>query len=236
MNYSVRTHPRARHVRLRVEPHGDLVVTVPRGFDRRRLPALIAEREAWIKATRARLAGARPAAELGDLMPERIELPAVGECWPLRYRPQSDGRPGLVERDGELQVDCPAEQGGPAVAALLRVWLKRRAKRALLPRVQYLAERHGFRHGKITIRNQKSRWGSCTARGNLSLNARLLLLSPAACDYVLLHELVHTEYLDHSPAFWARVAAVAPDYQDAKRELKAAWLAMPAWVWAQTGA
>ncbi|MCC5864102.1 MAG: DUF45 domain-containing protein [Wenzhouxiangella sp.] len=234
MNYSVRTHPRARHVRLRVEPHGALVVTVPRGFDRRQLPVLIAEREPWINATRARLASARPAADLGGLMPKRIELPAVGECWLLRYRPQAAGRPGLVEGNGELRVDCPAEQAGPAVAALLRAWLKRRATGALLPRVQCLAEQHGFRYGKITIRNQKSRWGSCTACGNLSLNARLLLLSAAACDYVLLHELVHTEHLDHSPAFWARVAEVAPEYQSAKQELKAAWLAMPSWVWAQT--
>lgn len=230
MNYSVRSHPRARHVRLRVEPHGGLVVTVPSGFDRSRLPALIAERQGWIDRARQRLVRARPAAELAARKPARIELPAAGESWSVHYRAADRQRLTLDERDNALWVQGPEPHLDQEVAALLRNWLKQRARSFLLPRVQGLARRHGFSHGRITVRNQKSRWGSCSATGNLSLNARLLFLSPEACDYVLLHELVHTRHLNHSPAFWARVAEVAPAYRQAMAELKAAWLAMPAWV------
>ncbi|TVQ27569.1 MAG: M48 family peptidase [Wenzhouxiangella sp.] len=233
MSYSVRTHPRARHVRLRVEPHGAVVVTVPRGFDRRQLPALIAERQDWIDRTRKRLVHAGPAAELAGLMPAAIKLPAVAEDWSVNYQPGDRATVRLRQRDGALCLDCPREDACQAVAAVLRDWLKRHARGHLVPRTQCLAERFGFRVGRITIRNQKSRWGSCSGRGNLSLNARLLFLSPAACDYVLLHELAHTEHLNHSPKFWARVAEVSPDYRLALRELKSAWLAMPAWVWTE---
>ncbi len=230
MNYSVRSHPRARHVRLRVEPHGGLVVTVPRGFDRSRLPALIAERQGWIDQARQRLAQARPAAEYSGLKPARIELPAVQESWQVHYQAASRQRLILVERNDALWLHGREPQPAQDVAALLRRWLKRRARNFLLPRVHELAHRHGFCHGRITIRNQKSRWGSCSANGNLSLNARLLFLSPEACDYVLLHELVHTQHLNHSAAFWARVEEVAPAYRQSMAELKTAWLAMPAWV------
>ena len=231
MNYKVRTHPRARHVRLRVEPQGTVLITVPRGFDRSRLPALVAERRGWIEQVRQRLNEARPCAERAGFMPERIDLPALGERWTVHYSDNPSGRLRLVEHAGEQSLACHGQPAAPAVAELLRDWLKRRARATLVPRVSVLAAVHGFRPGKVTIRNQKSRWGSCSARGSLSLNARLLFLSPTACDSVLLHELVHTEHLDHSPAFWARLAEVDPACQRSKQELKSAWLALPDWVW-----
>ncbi len=230
MTFRIRFHPRARYVRLRLESDGSLVVTVPRGFDRSRVPALVAERRGWIEQARQRLARARPPAELAGLTPSRIELPAVAETWAVQYQTPDGEMPRLTEIAGTLQISAPTSVPGNSVAGLLRNWLKTRARQHLVPRVRTLADRHGFRHGRITIRNQKTRWGSCSSRANLSLNARLLFLSPEACDYVLLHELIHTEHLNHSPAFWGRVAEVAPDYRQAMTELKAAWLAMPAWV------
>ena len=72
----------------------------------------------------------------------------------------------------------------------------------------------------ITIRNQKTRWGSCSSRGNLNFNVMLMLCPPDVIDYVVVHELSHLKHMDHSPAFWAEVASVLPDYAASRNWLK----------------
>jgi len=88
--------------------------------------------------------------------------------------------------------------------------LKREAKVFLPKRLRELAEEFGFRINKISIRSQSTRWGSCSSDFNISLNWKLLLVPPFVCDYVLLHELVHTEHLNHSEHFWKRLSEVCP--------------------------
>lgn len=79
---------------------------------------------------------------------------------------------------------------------------------------------NGISYGRITIRNQKSRWGSCSEKGNLNFNCLLMLTPPDVIDYVVVHELCHRIHMDHSAAFWAAVQKVLPDYKKAKKWLK----------------
>ncbi|NDY96446.1 YgjP-like metallopeptidase domain-containing protein [Wenzhouxiangella limi] len=234
-SYRVRVHPRARHVRLRMDPRDGLVVTVPARFDRRRLPALLEQRAEWIHQARRRQASARAELEPGLLgrRPQRVELAAVARSWQVVYEPGSRARLGFREEPDRLILQLPAldpEQIDERVASRLRRWLMERARSYLPEKVAELAAEHGFRYRNVQIRNQHARWGSCSSRGNLSLNARLLFCSPAACDYVLLHELVHTVHPDHSPAFWGRVAELMPDYRRQQDSLKEVWLRLPDWI------
>ena len=87
-------------------------------------------------------------------------------------------------------------------------------------RVRYFAPKVGVDYGMITIRNQKTRWGSCSARGNLNFNCLLMLAPSEVIDYVVVHELCHRKELNHSPRFWAEVARVLPDYKRQERWLK----------------
>ena len=88
------------------------------------------------------------------------------------------------------------------------------------PRVKGFAEMMGVSYGRITIRNQKTRWGSCSAKGNLNFNCLLMLTPPEVMDYVVVHELCHRKEMNHSPRFWAEVERILPDYKVRRKWLK----------------
>lgn len=88
------------------------------------------------------------------------------------------------------------------------------AKQYLPPRVKEIAELHGFTYNKVRIKNQKTRWGSCSAKRNLNFNMRLMMTPPEAIDSVIIHELCHLRFLNHSKAFWNLVEELCPDYKD----------------------
>lgn len=94
------------------------------------------------------------------------------------------------------------------------------AKEYFPKRVAYFSQFTGGSYNRITIRDQKTRWGSCSAKGTLSFNWRLMLAPPSIPDYVIVHELCHLTYMNHSAAFWKKVESVYPDYRSARKWLK----------------
>ena len=111
----------------------------------------------------------------------------------------------------------------PAEARRLEA-IKRRyreeARRKFEERVAYYHPLTGGTYTSITIRDQKSRWGSCSSRGTLSFNYRLIFAPPVILDYVVVHELCHLTFMDHSKNFWNKVASVMPDYKNHRQWLK----------------
>lgn len=98
--------------------------------------------------------------------------------------------------------------------------LAKKALQVIPARVAYFALLVGVTHGRITIRSQHTRWGSCSAKGNLNFNCLLMLCPPEVVDYVVVHELCHRKQMNHSPAFWAEVERVMPDYRTPRAWLK----------------
>lgn len=94
------------------------------------------------------------------------------------------------------------------------------ARAVIGQRVSYFAAKMGVTYGRISIRDQKTRWGSCSGRGNLNFNWKLVLMPPEVLDYVVVHELAHRKQMNHSPLFWAEVSRVLPDYESRRRWLK----------------
>lgn len=95
-----------------------------------------------------------------------------------------------------------------------------KARKYIPERVAYFAEHMGVTYGRITIRNQKTRWGSCSGKGNLNFNCLLMLTPPEIIDYVVVHELCHRKEMNHSKAFWNEVEKVLPNYRECVRWLK----------------
>lgn len=227
--FLLRRHRRARRLTLRVKPDASLVVTAPLRVPERTIRAFIAERADWIAAVRDRLRIARAdrAEHLNASHPDRIELAAIDRVLEIRYR---DGHRPRWRAHGADAIELHGADDAADARALLVEVLKAFGRGSLEPRVAEFAERHGLRPGRVTWRNQRSRWGSCSSNGNLSLNVRLLLVDRPVADYVLLHELAHLEHPNHSRAFWARVETMCPDYRRRERELKAASRALPLWI------
>ena len=98
--------------------------------------------------------------------------------------------------------------------------LAEEALKVIPARVEYFARVIGVTYGKITIRNQKTRWGSCSSKGNLNFNCLLMMAPPEVLDYVVVHELCHRKQMNHSKAFWSEVEKVLPDYKEARKWLK----------------
>lgn len=99
-------------------------------------------------------------------------------------------------------------------------WYMEQAFRTIPLRVRYYAEKFGFIYKNITIRNQKTKWGSCSAQKNLNFNYKLIKMPDYVLDYIVIHELVHTQFLDHSEKFWNRVEECCPDYKKAELYLR----------------
>jgi predicted metal-dependent hydrolase len=104
----------------------------------------------------------------------------------------------------------------PSIEADLRAL----ARAELVPRLRSLAEEHGLKVAGFSVRNQRSRWGSCSRDGRIALNFRLIQMPPHVRDYVLLHELMHLKEQNHSRRFWRLVRLVCPEFREAERWLK----------------
>jgi len=98
--------------------------------------------------------------------------------------------------------------------------MRQLARERLVPRLHQLAANHGLTVARVTIRNQRSRWGSCSRARAIALNFRLVQMPPDVCEYVLLHELMHIRQQNHGPRFWALVEQACPDYREAERWLR----------------
>jgi predicted metal-dependent hydrolase len=146
----------------------------------------------------------------------RVTLPR----WGSRRHAElfADQQRSWIERQRARVLESAAQRHPYTPEALKE--LRLRALRELPVRLLRLAEYYGLEVSRVSVRNQRSRWGSCSPSGHICLNWRLVLMPDAVCDYVLIHELMHLRRLDHSRHFWRLVAHACPDYEDSRRWLR----------------
>lgn len=205
-------HPRARRYVLRLRPDGSARVTIPRIGSVAEARRFVARNLGWLARELARLS-TRPAQSRQWLV--GTEILFRGE--PVRIEAGVNGASGHIQFGNELvRVTDPASNQRAAIERHL--W--RLAAKELPPKVREYASVHQLPVRRITVRNQKSRWGSCSARGTISLNWRLIQSPPFVRDYIILHELIHLREMNHSARFWRELERVCPDCVTAERWLK----------------
>lgn len=225
-DYVVRVSPRAKRLQLRVKPCGQVEVVVPRGVALRHVPGFVAEHEAWLRQTLARL-NLQHAAQ--PLLPESITLPAIAGEWQVSYHPGRRGRviDHAAAPAAQLQVFGGDEQ---QQRAALQQWLNQLARECLVPWLEEVSAEVGLPFAGATVRAQKGRWGSCSSRKQINLNRALMFMSPGAVRYLFIHELCHTIHMNHSARYWALVADHEPDHRRFEAELRRALASVPRWA------
>jgi hypothetical protein len=224
----VKANPRARRVLVKLVPGRGLEVVTPKRFDRALVADILEEKRSWIERTRDRMtaAGVDLSGEPPE-PPETIEYRAVDRLVRVGYLDRP-GKVRVTENAARLLVSGPLADRDAVVAALCRHTV-RKAREALLPWLDRVGRRTGLTYSALRVRSQRTRWGSCSSRGTISLNAKLLFLPPELVDHLLLHELCHTRHLDHSEVYWAFVAGFEPDYRRLEREVARGGRYVPAW-------
>lgn len=223
----IRHSRRARRLQIKVSPWRGVEVVVPPRHSASRVEAFVAANRDWIGKTWRQVCAELP--DQGQLRrPELIELAALKRRVRVVYR--SGPKPGWEMPDPEhLFVTVPNAELRPAVE-VLRDWLACLAREELLPRLAHESRRTGLRYRRAQIRRQRTRWGSCSAKGTIALNCKLLFVDPKVLRYLLVHELCHTRHMNHSKRFWNLVAEFEPDYQRLDRTLTRAARDVPGWM------
>ncbi|MEA2246892.1 MAG: hypothetical protein QOH46_1421 [Solirubrobacteraceae bacterium] len=206
--YTVRRSPRARRVRVRVDPHAGVEVVLPPRAAGREAAAAVAELRPWIERRLAEAAAAR--ARLASPPGTVPYLGAVLEIRPERGRTR-------VHRRGEELVVPAGETAGPAIER----WYRSRARAEIAPRLDLASVALGRPYTGLSIRSQRTRWGSCSSQGAMSFNWRLLLAPEPVLDYVVWHEACHLVVMDHSRRFWGLLERHLPSYREPPRWLRA---------------
>ncbi len=209
--YTVRRSERARQVRLRVGAGCGLEVVIPARGRLPDIPALLRERADWILRAIDRVAGA--AAARPAPLAEGAALPYLGIEHRLILRAGAGEGPAVLRDAATRTLAVWFDPAVYEVAAVLDWWFRERAREALTARVGHYAALLGVRHARLTVRDTRTRWGSCSSRGGLNFSWRLILAPPPILDYVVLHEVAHLRELNHGPRFWAMLAEHCPEYR-----------------------
>jgi predicted metal-dependent hydrolase len=210
MEVEIRRRP-VKYARIEVKADGRVVVTAPKGFD---VDRFIKRNSAWLEGKLARIKELEETASSG--------FPINGEFYAVIR-----GRRAKVHKRFKTVVLPPYPEE-----------LRDELKRLLRPEIEELIEGYasqiGVFPGKVFIRSQRTRWGSCSGKGNLNFNLRLIAVPPPLREYVVIHELAHLKHRNHSKAFWGLVERFYPDYGPAREELKKWWSILelnPYWRW-----
>jgi predicted metal-dependent hydrolase len=226
---TLRRSPRARNLRLTVDPRRAVIVTVPARAARTRAEAerlaesFVADREAWLRRHLGKLARQRD--ELAALGPLRDggSLRFRGEIHRLRVVAGGRGRTTVTREGGDAGDElivrlAAAERRG--LDAILQAWLRDRARLAIDREIERHATALDVAPAAVTIRDARTRWGSCSRERRLSFSWRLVMAPPEALEAVVVHELAHLRIFGHGPGFWALVATRSPDHRRWRRWLR----------------
>jgi predicted metal-dependent hydrolase len=207
VDVTVKRSALARRVSLRIDPvRGPVMVLPPK--------AKLAEAERFLLAHRIWLAERLARLPGKVALADGTAVPILGVPHPIRHAPNA--KRGVWIEDGALMVSGGSEHVGRRVTD----FLKAEAKRLILPQAAELAARIGRKPGRVSVKDTRSRWGSCSSAGDLAFSWRLVLAPDWVLTYVVAHEVAHLAEMNHSPAFWAVVEGLVGDPRRAKAWLK----------------
>jgi len=224
-DYNIRESRRARRMTIKVSSWTGLEVVVPVGFNRSHIAEFIQSKSRWIKNALER---SHPVEELKR--PESVQLGLLNAIWSMGYCPSSENRVSVLEQPGNVLLLTGPVRRPATVAVALNQWLQKRAARVLKPWLGRLGAELSLPFSRVSVRRQKTKWGSCSAEKSISLNRNLLFLPEPLARYVLVHELCHCRQLDHSEKFWDFLETFEPNARQTAAKVREASESVPRWA------
>ena len=227
--YKIRHSKRAKHISLRIYSGSGLEIVVPdrkRKFD---VITFLNSHRAWVEKHAARFKMVLQADD-NQSLPEKIELRAMNQSADIIYRPIEATQcvSHCIEKNKIIFYGAITDFS--ICIPVVMKWLKKQAKNHLENCIRELSVQHDLPFRKLSIRGQKTVWGSCTAKKDIQLNYKILFLPDYLARYILIHELCHTIHLNHSASFWKMVAKLVPDFRAQVKALREADQYMPSWI------
>ncbi len=207
-------------MRLAIKPFVGLEVVIPKRFPKRKIPSILLQHQTWITDQLAKHQHSLKPAQL----PHSINLLFTDSSFDIQYIESEKNF--VLENHNQLLIHIKSDA---MAISLLSKWIRNTAKRVLPDMLNQIANEFGFNFRKVSIRSQKSRWGSCSSRGTISLNDQLLFFPAQTVRYLMIHELCHTRHMNHSKQFWSLVEACCPDYCLHEKQLSNGRKVIPAW-------
>src|SRR3974390_298719 len=220
--FAVRVSARARRLTARVHVGGRVEIVVPVGVNAHAVRDFVQRFTPWINR---KVAAMRCFVAPADPVPNSIEFVYTGERMGVEWRRGAARK--LEQRSDQIMVQAPDDA---SARVLLQGWLKAAAEQRLAPRLLQLARDLRYTVSRVSIRCQRTRWGSCSTRGTVSLNCSLVFLRADVVRYLFIHELAHTKHMNPSASFWRLVEKLEPNYRHLDRELLSGWCTVPGWV------
>jgi hypothetical protein len=208
-----------RSMAIKIDANGNIRIYAPEGTSRRTIGDMVSSKADWIMKNLHEIKSAG--------MQEVKREYADGECFTylghdypllLKLNPEIE-KISLRLCEDSLIMEAPVADAA-VIRGGLEAWYRFMAARYINARIDYYQSLLDVSPGRVTIRNQKTRWGSCSSKGNLNFNWRLMMAPPEVIDYVVVHELCHLIALNHSKKFWNQLSAILPDYRVRKDWLK----------------
>jgi len=232
VKYLLRESRRARNVRLRVTSDRGLEVIIPKGYDPGRVPRLLERKREWIRTALERAEANRQLLQPEPIWrpPTHIALPAISREWQVEPK-ETDALSVTIRADGANRL---ISSGRIHVEALCRAalarWMARQTREHVVPLLRELSLKMGLKYRNVCVRQQRTRWASCSRHSAVSLNVKLLFLPPDVLEYALIHELCHLVEMNHSKRFWSLVERYCPRYRSLDAQLREMWKSVPRWA------
>lgn len=222
---------RAKRMSLLVDPHEGLVIVLPKRFTQKQGLAFLNSQRAWIeKHLKDGVIKTQEQLKNQFALPQKVALTSINQEWPIEYVSIKAAKTvSFKSKPDRLLFYGNVLNFKPCIPHITH-WLKQQAKTYLPEMLQLVAKNCQLSYRKVSIRAQKTRWGSCNIDKDIQLNYKLLLMPEDVVNYVMVHELCHTIHMNHSNAFWRLVADYLPNYQAQIKALKNAHLLLPKWL------
>jgi predicted metal-dependent hydrolase len=214
--YQITPSSRAKHIAIKFSSSGELMVILPQRGEISLAHAFVQKKSAWVEKHIAN-GHIKPVMEI---RPDSLDLMMLKEQWSVRYIESAQQGVEYQEAPDNTLIISGNIQSDALIAKIIGLFLKNKAMPLFTKMIDEIALQHGFYYSGVSIRGQKTRWGSCSSRQKLNLNYKLLFMPDAIVRYVFIHELCHTLEMNHSAKFWQLVEQYDPDYQQHRHYLK----------------